>query len=444
MEPLTYILIAIGLIAGVAAGWFVRHNFLNRRLAQSQLQLEELRALQLNVEHELSSLRQKLIHHSTEQENLSTKVEKAQSLNTEKMKAYEDLKSRFDLIAEDNEALQEQITYLESERISYQQYREQTQNKIDALTKQNQALSMDLDELRRKTPRESVIRHEPGGIPRVRRVDPREWRELKESHAKESVPQKDETSRLEPRPAKSTDRFSSRDAGEPEPVSTPPSIKSPEPDDDIDVWNGDDDDAQDFERGTDPGVFPKPVKDEDNFEPEFEPEPISEPEMEPAPEPEPAKPSEPVKEPGLEPAPERMQEPESEPVFTHEPAPDQMQTVSWKAGRIPVLSDAEDDKETRDADAPFMQTTQGPVTAEEPRSESESPPPPEPRPAPSREPVDAAEKAVEPAEDKDGPKTPAQKRKKLRKKKRPSTVRVDITSSDIIDSFKRELGLPDK
>jgi len=435
------------------------------------MQLEELRALQLNVEHELSSLRQKLIHHSTEQEALSSKVEKAQTITTQKNKAFDDLKARFEQIAEDNEALQEQVTYLESERASYQQYREQTQGKIDDLIHRNREMESQLETLRRQSPKEPDIHHAPGGLPRVRRIDPRQWREMQKDQAQEEEIQKDETSRLKTRQAKSTDRFNRRDeSSEPEkkaaapppppkpvplpstqaipirnaeqPAETDPresaaeSVSEPETpekipsadeprfgDDDAgalvfedmdageavfdDADTGDvemdvtpgfpdeepDEDLEedlDFERGTDPGIFPKPYMDES--------------------------------------------------------LPD-----------VAVPAVGLDSPDEDDDEAAFLDTVQDDVVEPEELFTRPVAAPP-PRPAPARDPAQGrqplssgAAKVVDPERElaaisgkKNHDDTADKKRKKLKKKKKPSTVRVDITSSDIIDSFKRELGLPDK
>jgi len=69
-----------------------------------------------------------------------------------------------------------------------------------------------------------------------------------------------------------------------------------------------------------------------------------------------------------------------------------------------------------------------------------SPSPPKPKPKPIR---DTAKPPYDPFSELAGS---VKKRKKTRKgkKKKPSTVRIDTSSSDIITSFKKELGLPDK
>ncbi|MBN1296757.1 hypothetical protein JXA80_08240 [bacterium] len=518
MESMVYMLGAAGLVGGLGLGWFIRHSLLNRQLNQSRKQLEEVRALQLNVEHELSSLRQKIIQQSGHQEKLSSEIEKAQSKTHERSREFDELKSRIDQLSEDNETLQEQITYLESERTSYQQYREQTATQIETISSENLILKERIESLQNRRPPETPAPTAFGGLPRVRRINPEEYRELSRQEASETIrSEKDETSRLKTNQSKSTDRVNKRsndDTGSrpptpPPPPKTAPSTETMTPKSTIipqitpnaaslsrfEPDNEGDEPDFDFgpvrliekERMIDLDADPEFNEQTNDFDmtalPDM-PEPPDLKDMAPSSLFDAMEDSDSVdldmeNSDGVALDDDRFalepDEPsnEKEPGFVTIPASNftdgytngydeeneeqsLMETITWKRG------DDVDDPDTtfpgETQDSAFTDTVQQPLVGQMDTRYSESAPPPIPRALPSREPSDesARHRAVRrpagwdpmselsPITGKSHPPSDTgDKLKKVKKKKKPNTVRIDTSSSDIIDSFKRELGLPE-
>ncbi|MCD4655276.1 hypothetical protein K8T06_15245 [bacterium] len=354
MEIITYSFIAAGIVGGLIFGWFIRHKVLNRHLMLSRTKLEEMRALQMNVEHELSTLRQKLIKHSGNQEKLTSQTENTitNNVNTEKtLKKLDALQHSYEQVSEDNEVLQEQINYFEAEKSSNQRFRKQVQAKIDHVSKENKQLRSMISNLKKEKSKAIQYKHSPGKMPQVQRVDPKEWQKLQKQQAEKTNDtfEKDQTSKIDAKQSKSTDRVKTRESVQ---------IQKPTMND------------------------PKPPAAE-YFEPEIDVEPSPQQELFPEPEPE-------------------------------------------------------------ENDAAFLQT----VSDEQPIVEIiQKPEPPKPKPIPTRESVASFSKNQHKKADPFSELNPEKLTRKRRckpKKKKPSTVRIDTSSSDIINSFKKELGLPGK
>ena len=522
MDAVTITMIAAGLIGGAAIGWFVRHSVLNRHLVQSRKQLEEFKALHMNVEHELSSLRQKIIQHDDDQSKLSNEVNLAKEQardSEEKLKLIDQVKIKLEQSLEENEALQEQVVYLESEKTDYVKFKDKAQQKLNNIGAENKQLRTIIKKLQAEK-KDLEKKQASGGFHRGRRIAPEELRNLKKQTEKEKKEGKESTSRIPTRQDKSTDRFKSKKKAELSsttsfrPKTDPIEPKSPElleqeqepspqrklfpepegAEQPIDTIH---DDAMDTEQETilspkaktpptpDPVPRPDPKKPpppkpapEPKPEPELAPFPEPEPEPEPKPEPEPTPELEPEPqpepvivpdpapvfaplpeqtlevEPGIEP--ERKPEPEPisifepDPIFESEPEPEFQPIELASPEPIPAPPEEEDD-------AALMQTVQGeqvvmadPDLADQAtrdnRPVTPAPPPPKPAPpAPQKRPDRKSESwdplsELTPVSNKDT--TPEKPKRKKRRRKKPP-ARTDITSSDIIDSFKKELGLPD-
>lgn len=449
MEVLTYVLGAAGLIGGLLLGWILRHNLLRRHLSQSRKQLEEVRSLQMTAEHELSNLRQKLIQENDSREKLSSAVKEAQnvSLDTqEKLKALDDIQAKIEQIQEDNEVLQEQIAYLESEKMSLKKSNDAFNDKLKTSSSENSQLRAVIKDLQAEKERLQNIPRRPGtGIPRVRRVDPEEWKDIqKQQESQES--EKDSTSRI--KQTKSTDRFKSKEKsiqGETtgfQPKVKPEDISSP------------DDEQEAVPQGN---LFPEVTPVQTPPPPEPIPEPIPEVLHDP-------EPLGPIQQEIPEPIIAHMPEPELEPVsvpplsLSHEPdpvfesEPEPMFDTADDGLHNNIFDESDEFDEVMEGTDPGIsifedEATDPGVTPEETASET-PPPPPEPHPKPARHSSKRSKgwDLLSELNSENGvsSKEPSgKKRKRTRRKKKTPTVRTDITSSDIIDSFKKELGLPE-
>lgn len=66
---------SVALVLGSVGGWFVRHRILQRQFSQMRQRSDELQALQMNLQHELNSQRNKNLEFETEKQKLVKKIE---------------------------------------------------------------------------------------------------------------------------------------------------------------------------------------------------------------------------------------------------------------------------------------------------------------------------------------------------------------------------------
>lgn len=142
--------VLVGVAVGFFPGWLVRHKLLERKLKQTVKQMDELKALQLNLEHDYSEARQKLLEKSKDQildskapENYNSEIQKIHN-------QYNNVLHRYEQLKHENEELQDQISYFETEKTSWNEYREKTQKEFELVTKNNRELENTVAELVRR------------------------------------------------------------------------------------------------------------------------------------------------------------------------------------------------------------------------------------------------------------------------------------------------------
>lgn len=215
MDYLAYSLIAVGVIAGSVLGWFFRHRILDRQLFQTRKQLNDMKALQMNLEHEVSAVRQRLIQQEDNQTSMKTRLQDAESQQKkadEALRKLEEMKERLASIQQDNEELEEQIAYLEAEKSNLQKFREQSQEKMQQIASENRQLRDMISELH-QTGSQRASGAARDGAPLVRRIPPPET--VTESSVVQSGREERKqpsTSRIKTRQAESTDRVKTRQA----------------------------------------------------------------------------------------------------------------------------------------------------------------------------------------------------------------------------------------
>jgi hypothetical protein len=144
------IFVLAGVLGGLISGWFIRHKLLVRKLNQTLKQMEELRALQLNLEHEASVARQKLLEHSEANLVDVKKQGKNHSETNETQKKCSEALKVCEKLKRENNDLLDQIAYFENEKSSWNDYREKKLKEIELLDEQNKDLEKKIAELSRK------------------------------------------------------------------------------------------------------------------------------------------------------------------------------------------------------------------------------------------------------------------------------------------------------
>lgn len=213
---LTYSLSAAGLVVGILIGWLFRHRVLDRLLFQTRKQLSDMKALHMNLEHEISSVRQKIIQQEDNQNSMKSMLVEADSQQKKAEEAFrkiEEMQEHLASIKQDNEELEEQIAYLEAEKSNLQKFREQAQEKMQQIAGENRQLREMISELQ-----QAGVQNTRGGMrsesaPVVRRIPPPEGTGDQGQHSKQQEKGQPSTSRIKTREAESTDRVKTRESG---------------------------------------------------------------------------------------------------------------------------------------------------------------------------------------------------------------------------------------
>ena len=217
MDYLVYSLIAAGVIVGSGLGWFFRHRILDRQLFQTRKQLNDMKALQMNLEHEVSAVRQRLIQQEDHQTSMKSRLQDAESQQhkaDEALRRLEEMQERLASIQQDNEELEEQVAYLEAEKSNLQKFREQSQEKMQQIASENRQLRDMISELHHTGSQRSAgaMRED---MPLVRRVPPPETAtEPSAVKSGREIRSQPSTSRIKTRQAESTDRVKTRQAAD--------------------------------------------------------------------------------------------------------------------------------------------------------------------------------------------------------------------------------------
>ncbi len=207
-----------GLVGGVLVGWFLRHKILDRQLFQTRKQLNEMRALQMNLEHEVSAVRQKLIQQEDSQSNMRSMVEESgvsQKKAEEASLKLEEMQEQMASLQQDNDELEEQIAYLEAEKSNLQKFREQSQEKMQQIAVENRQLREMISELQRTSAAGSIGGKRPEVVPAVRRIPtPEGTADSSERRQTDGIKGQPSTSRIKTRQGEATDRVKTRESGE--------------------------------------------------------------------------------------------------------------------------------------------------------------------------------------------------------------------------------------
>lgn len=146
---MTYLIAVVAVLGGTIIGWLIRHSILNRQLKQSRKQLEEIKTLQMNLEHDVAKARKKLMTQSQSQKKGKAATEPEN--NPEKQVSHhtiEQLTGQLTELKQENEDLQDQIGYLEAEKTSWLEYRNTAHDEIKRLLNEVQSLQEQIAELK--------------------------------------------------------------------------------------------------------------------------------------------------------------------------------------------------------------------------------------------------------------------------------------------------------
>ena len=146
-----YLIAVVAVLGGIIVGWLMRHSILTRQLKQSRKQMEEIKTLQMNLEHDVARARKKLMAQSQTQKKGKTTTEPKTDQEKQKPDQFvEKLTRQLDELKSENEDLHGQIGYLDAEKNSWLEYRSMAQDEIKRLLKEIQSLKEQIDSLKNK------------------------------------------------------------------------------------------------------------------------------------------------------------------------------------------------------------------------------------------------------------------------------------------------------
>lgn len=149
----TQLIAGVAVLGGITIGWLIRHSILTRQLKQSRRQIEEIKTLQMNLEHDVAEARKKLMTQSRTRKKDKTTAERGDDQTKETShRAIEQLTEQLAGLKHENEDLQDQIGYLETEKTAWLEYRNTAHEEIKCLLKEVQSLQEQIVELKSTAP----------------------------------------------------------------------------------------------------------------------------------------------------------------------------------------------------------------------------------------------------------------------------------------------------
>jgi hypothetical protein len=161
---MTYFLIGAGVLGGIILGWSFRHTILTRQLKQSRKQMEEIKTLQMTLEHEVSAARKKLMTHSrtrAQDESVSGSGDTGKTDIGKTQKTVDHFKAQLVDLKRENDDLQDQVGYLETEKESWLHYRNTAQQEIQRMSLEIEQLQVQITTL--KNDRQIPVHAGPAG-----------------------------------------------------------------------------------------------------------------------------------------------------------------------------------------------------------------------------------------------------------------------------------------